>query len=270
MLYEVITLFPMAVDNCDADVTNIVKNEGTFVSDGSCPQNGTITNTWTVTDDCGNTSALYTQVITINDTEAPEWVSYEGELDVAVECNNAAALAAAQLMEPVAADNCGLDPSTLFKNQGDFVPSDGDCPQAGTYTNTWTISDLCGNASAIYTQTISVVDETAPTIIAPAQVAIECSDSTDPDETGRPYASDNCTATDDIIFHYSDDDPIPGSCEGNYTIIRNWEAYDACGNFDVVQQTITVQDVTAPSWTTNSQELDRDVPCNDATGLTAA
>ncbi|MGD9929768.1 MAG: PKD-like domain-containing protein [Mangrovibacterium sp.] len=261
-------LAPTAVDNCDGNLTNTVKIAGSL-GEGSCPNTGTITNTWTVTDDCGNTSTIYTQVITVEDTEAPEWVSYEGELDVTIECNDAAGLAAARLMEPVAADNCGLDDASLVKTEGDFVPSD-DCPQSGTWTNTWTISDLCGNISAAYTQTITVVDDTAPEIVAPAPVAIECSDSTDPDDTGWPYASDNCTGTDDIVFHPSDDTPIPGSCEGNYTIIRNWTAYDACGNFEIVPQTITVQDVTPPDWTTPAGSLNEIVSCDDAAGLSAA
>jgi hypothetical protein len=29
--------------------------------------------TWTVADDCGNTSEVFTQIITIQDTTAPTW-----------------------------------------------------------------------------------------------------------------------------------------------------------------------------------------------------
>ena len=67
-------MFPVASDNCDGDVSNIVKTSGAFVA-GSCPEAGSYTNTWVVTDACGNTSEVYTQVITIIDTEAPTWTT---------------------------------------------------------------------------------------------------------------------------------------------------------------------------------------------------
>ena len=51
-------LLPAACDNCDGNVTNIVKVSGTFVA-GSCPKAGTYTNTWTVTDDCGNSQLIH-------------------------------------------------------------------------------------------------------------------------------------------------------------------------------------------------------------------
>ena len=42
---------------------------------------GTYTNTWTVKDDCGNTSDTFTQVITLQDTAAPTFI---GDLPSAV------------------------------------------------------------------------------------------------------------------------------------------------------------------------------------------
>jgi hypothetical protein len=36
-------------DNCDPNVSDIVKTSGAFVS-GACPEAGTYTNTWEVTD----------------------------------------------------------------------------------------------------------------------------------------------------------------------------------------------------------------------------
>ena len=260
-------LYPTAVDNCDGNVTNITKSSGTL-TEGSCPNTGTITNTWTVSDDCGNTSTIYTQVITVEDTEAPVWQSYEGELDEVVECSDAAGLAAASSRAPVASDDCGLDPSSLVKTPEGFVQSP-DCPQSGTWTNTWTISDLCGNESAVYTQTITVVDRTAPTIVSPASTAIECSDSDHPDDTGWPYVYDNCSADAEISLAYSDEH-VAGSCEGSYTIIRTWTATDECGNAGTNTQTITVQDVTAPVWTTHTAALNRSVSCDDPAALADA
>ena len=68
-------MLPVATDNCDPDVTNIVKVTGLYVAGALCPEAGSYTNTWTVTDACGNVSAVYTQTITIIDTTAPTWTT---------------------------------------------------------------------------------------------------------------------------------------------------------------------------------------------------
>jgi len=153
-------LFPIASDNCDANVTNIVKTAGAFVA-GSCPEAGTYTNTWKVTDDCGNTSATYTQVITIIDNIAPTWTTAPNSLNQTLQCSNSSGIALAQGMFPVATDNCDASVTNIVKVPGAFVA--GSCPEAGTYTNTWTVTDNCGNTSAVYTQIISIIDDTAPT-----------------------------------------------------------------------------------------------------------
>ncbi len=72
-------MFPVATDNCDTDVTNIVKVTGAYVAGALCPEAGSYTNTWTVTDACGNVSAVYTQTITIIDTTSPTHVKLELE-----------------------------------------------------------------------------------------------------------------------------------------------------------------------------------------------
>src|SRR5690606_40655035 len=93
--------------SCDSDVTDIVKVTGSFVPDATCPEAGTYTNTWTVTDNCGNVSVVYTQTITIIDTQAPTWTTAEGSLDVTLECSDTDGLAAAQLLFHVATAHLG-------------------------------------------------------------------------------------------------------------------------------------------------------------------
>ena len=75
---------PVATDNCDPDVTNIVKTAGAFVA-GACPQAGTYTNTWTVTDDRALINTFHTQLSTISGTPAPACTTTAGALDITLE-----------------------------------------------------------------------------------------------------------------------------------------------------------------------------------------
>ncbi|MFD2602760.1 hypothetical protein, partial [Flavobacterium suzhouense] len=82
------------------------KTSGEFTR-GDCDNSGTYTNTWTATDGCNNTSLVFTQVITIEDTQVPVWSTAASSLNVTLQCSDASGLAAAQSQAPVATDNCG-------------------------------------------------------------------------------------------------------------------------------------------------------------------
>ncbi|SNR29319.1 hypothetical protein, partial [Flavobacterium sp. ov086] len=110
---------PVATDNCSGTVT-YTKVSGTFAQ-GNCVNSGTYTNTWTVKDDCGNTSETFTQVITIEDTTAPTWSTEVNSLNAKIECSNLEALATAQALFPVATDACDTDVSNIVKVSGQFV-----------------------------------------------------------------------------------------------------------------------------------------------------
>lgn len=68
--------------------------------------------------------------------------------------------------------------------------------------------------------------------------------------------SDNCSAS---VLTYSELF-IPGSCSGNYQIQKTWTATDQCGNATTASQTITVQDITAPTLTVPANIT---LECND-------
>src|SRR5690606_15676534 len=141
----------------------------------ACPEAGNCTNALHVTDCQTNARPIYTQTITIIDTTAPTWTTAEGALNVTLECSDAAGLATAQSQAPVATDNCDVT-LTPVKTAGSFVA--GACPEAGTYTNTWIVTDCAGNVSAVYTQIITIVDTQAPTWTTAEgalNVTLECS-----------------------------------------------------------------------------------------------
>ena len=230
---------PTAKDACGSGVSIVLVNDNT--TSGGCSATHTRIREWSATDGCLNTSALYRQTIVVHDITAPTWTTPAGELDIVLECSDAAGIATAQGLFPVASDNCDADVTNIVKTTGTLVA--GTCPQAGSYTNTWRVTDDCGNISAVYTQVITLEDNTEPDITRPADQAISCSDSTNPSATGTATATDNCDTNPLVTFT---DVVIPGTCSSNFAINRTWKAEDKCGNSSTSMQRILVQDVDPP------------------------
>ncbi len=220
----------------------------TEVSSGVGTCSITVTRTYTVKDACNNGVPIV-QVITIVDTTPPVWTTLAGALNQFVECGDVAELAAANALIPSATDNCGLT-LTLSKISGVLVAGGAPCTQAGTYSNTFTMTDACGNISAVYTQLITLEDNTPPNIIAPPVAVILCTDIPNPSLTGTATASDNCGT---VSITYSDALPVVGTCAGSTKIVRTWKATDSCGNSSTAQQNILTQDVFPPTITTQAQ-----------------
>ena len=268
-------LFPTASDLCDADVLNVIKTSGQFIASGSCSNAGTYTNTWTVTDDCGNISDTFTQVITIQDTTKPTWTSQVNSLDATLECSDLSALASAQALFPTASDLCDADVLNIIKTSGQFVAS-GSCSNAGTYTNTWTVMDDCGNISDTFTQVITIQDTTKPTWTtqtASLDLTLECSDlsALASAQALFPTASDLCDADVLNVVKTSGQFIASGSCSNAGTYTNTWTVTDDCGNVsDIFFQVITIQDTTKPTWTSQVNSLDATLECSDLSALESA
>ncbi len=149
-------------DNCGAPVTATLT--GTNVTGTDC--NWIVTYTFSVTDEINSVLVGQTYSNTGSDNTAPTWTTAAGDPDETVECSDAAGIAAAQALFPVASDLCDVDVADIVKVPGIFVAGT-DCSQAGTITNTWTVTDDCGNTSLVYTQVITIEDNTAPSITCP-------------------------------------------------------------------------------------------------------
>ena len=238
-LVAALAFAPTARDACGSGVVIALVNDVTTA--GGCSWTYTRIREWTATDGCMNVSARYRQTIIVQDITAPTWATPAGALDVILECSDAAGLAVAQSLFPVASDFCDASVANLVKSSGILVA--GACPQSGSYTNTWTVTDDCGNKSAVYTQVITLQDNTIPVILRPSDQAISCSDSSAPSVTGTATATDNCDPA--PVVTYSDVQ-TPGVCAGDFTINRTWKATDQCGNSTTSLQRIYVQDVDPP------------------------
>ncbi|WP_143473566.1 T9SS type A sorting domain-containing protein [Flavilitoribacter nigricans] len=123
-------------DNCDPDPSVTLDITSTQTDDGSCSQFSYVeTRTWTITDACGNATE-HVQVITVEDTDAPEITCPP---TVTVTCDNDPSEAGF----PDVLDNC--DPAASFDFE-DVVLS-GDCDWDCMIERTWTATDACGNSS---------------------------------------------------------------------------------------------------------------------------
>ncbi len=215
-----------ATDNCSIPLVTF--NDVTAA--GVCIQELTITRTWSATDGCGNTSTC-DQTIFVDDSTPPVITC---PTNVTIECT--ASTRPLNTGFATATDNCSI-PTVAFSD----VTVAGGCPQERTITRTWLASDGCGNTSTC-DQTIFVDDSTPPVITCPADVTIDCTDSTLPADTGIATATDNCSIP---IVTFSEV-TIAGSCPDAYIITRTFTATDACLNSSTCTQTVTVQDTTAP------------------------
>ena len=221
-----------------AEVTASNGSEVSFeeLSEGSCPQ--IITRTWSAINVCGN-FAIATQVITVEDTSAPEFADLP--VDIIVSCGNVPPL------DPIdASDNCDNDVNVTISQ---FGYNGSDC--SGVLTRVWTATNDCGNSTS-HTQIISIIDEVAPTFVGNANdTTAECMET-----PVLPVitAIDNCgEATIEYFEVVSDGCP--------YEITRTWIATDECGNTNDLVQVITVIDTMLPNL--EGLPADTTVECSD-------
>ncbi|HNW77159.1 MAG TPA: hypothetical protein PKJ28_09770, partial [Bacteroidales bacterium] len=143
---------PTVTDACDP-APSLTYHDVT--SPGSCPQEYSITRTWTATDACGNTSTA-SQTINVEDHTAPVITGVPPA--ATIECPSTPIFATLTVT-----DACDPAPSLTYND----ITTPGSCPQEYSVTRTWTAEDACGNSSTA-SQTITVEDITAPVITTTA------------------------------------------------------------------------------------------------------
>lgn len=234
---------PTASDDCG---TVEITYEDVIDYEDECPTVFTITRTWRAEDPCG-LSVQQVQVITVEDTLDPVFETFPD--DMTIECGDPSGPGVTGL--PEASDNCT---DVTLSHADEVTP--GDCGNERTIARTWRGEDLCGNFVE-QTQQITIVDTSQPVFDQfPDDLTIECGDSTEPEQTGEPLASDNCG---DITLTYSD---VSETIEGVTTITRTWRADDECGFFIEQDQILTIEDTEPPYFTafpSNTQ-----VECGDS------
>lgn len=209
---------------------------------------------------------------TCADNTNPTFTTPAGSLNASVSCSNGAAIAAALAAEPAGTDNSGS--VDLILTNDVTVPAPG-CPNAYTRTRTWILEDECGNQSSSFTQTITVTDNTPPSItsaVGSLDVSISCDN---PAALAAalaqvPSGLDACgSATPVLQLDTTIPDP---DCPNGYVRARTWRLVDECGNqsLAVFNQTITVYDNVDPVFTTAPNALNATLECSDLAGIAAA
>jgi gliding motility-associated-like protein len=211
--------FPVVADNCG--VANVANDApSTFPI-------GTTLVTWTIIDNAGNT-ATSTQTVTVVDNTNP---IITAPANVTVDANSSCVAFNVNLGSPITSDNCAV------------VSITNDAPsvfELGSTTVTWTVTDGSGNSAAV-TQSVTVIDNIDPEIIAPAnlQVIANADCSATGVVLGNPIATDNCSGV-------TVQNNAPAVFPVGSTVVI-WTATDASGNSSTAQQTVTVTDDVNPT-----------------------
>ncbi|WP_396159369.1 gliding motility-associated C-terminal domain-containing protein, partial [Flavobacterium sp.] len=140
-----------AIDNCGTATVSVTET----ILAGNCPSNYQIVRSWTATDTCGNSSAPVTQTITVSDTVGPQIINPITS-NIAVTCDaipDAPILTAANFT-----DNCSTVGTPVFAQ----TQTQPDVNGTFQIIRIWTVSDACGNTTAI-TQSITVTQTTTVT-----------------------------------------------------------------------------------------------------------
>ncbi|MDQ1639500.1 MAG: hypothetical protein QOF62_2839 [Pyrinomonadaceae bacterium] len=222
-------------DNCacaSSDASEICQTRET-ISVTQSPAAGTLvglgphTITLTAQDQAANVSTA-TVVFTVNDTTAPTFTFVPANISVST---GAGATTCDVVVDPgmaTATDNCSV--SVTRSPSGNTFP-------VGTTTITWSATDGSNNTTTA-TQTVTVIDNTPPTISCPANVTVYLPlNSTATSRTvtyAAATASDNCPGT-TIAYSNASGSVFP---VGPTTVTVT--ATDASGNSSSCQFTVTV------------------------------
>ena len=152
-----------ATDLCD---TNVSVTFTPNVAPGTCPQEYTLTRTWTATDDCGN-GATFTQTITVTDNTAPVFTQSPLPEDITVSCSD---IPMPEVLDGT--DNCdpGIPVPVIFFNEIHYDNVGGDVGEfieiagtAGTDLSQYQIVLYNGTGGAPYNTLIlsGIIDNEA-------------------------------------------------------------------------------------------------------------
>jgi hypothetical protein len=222
---------------------------------------GTITQTWTFTDDCDRT-ITHVQTITVEPAPEADWTGPPA--DTTLSCEEAQAYAATPL--PLSYTN-GATAACLIEGQVEGVIDANFDECGGAITQTWTFTDNC-DRTITHVQTITVepspeADWTGP----PADTTLSCEEAQVYAATPLPLNYTN-GATDACLI----EGQVEGVIDANFdecggAITQTWTFTDNCSRTITHVQTITVEPAPEADWT--GPPADTTLSCEEAQAYAA-
>ena len=212
---------PVTSDNCT--IASVTNNAPTAFPVG------TTTVTWTVTDASGNT-ATATQTVTVTDAINP---TITAPANLTINANASCVAFGVNLGTPVRADNCTV--ASVTNNAPAVFP-------LGITTVTWIVTDGSGNTASA-NQQVNVIDNSAPTLVAPAALTVNANSGCTATgvNLGTAVKFDNCS-----IVSTTNNAPTAFPL-GTTTV--TWTVTDGSGNSTTATQLVTVIDNVNPTIT---------------------
>jgi uncharacterized repeat protein (TIGR01451 family) len=227
----------IATDNCVGELT--VTHNDVIIS-GNCVNRYIVERTYSVTDCSGNTSSL-TQIITVNDQTVP---TFTRPADITIytdaSCNfDSSTTLTGDVTDE--ADNCSTGLEATYIDE--IV--DGACPGTHIITRTWSLVDICGNSAEDQIQTITVLDNIAPTFTCPSSPqekgipGLETTYTTVGTEFDISSLADNCSSV-TAVNNLNGLSSLAGYVFPVGSTDVTWTATDQCGNSSQCTFTVTV------------------------------
>lgn len=136
----------------------------------------------------------------------------------------------------------GMAPLTIVFMED--IVSNQSCTNQYSIVRSYRVTDACGH-TANCTQSITVNDQTPPTVTCPIGVTVSCASLMPAVSLASVTTSDNCGGTATVAFV---NDVISGqTCANRFTVTRTYRATDLCDNSSTCEQTITINDLTGPA-----------------------
>ena len=229
-----------ATDNCSTPVLTYLD----VTTPGACAGSYSVTRTWTATDTCGNASTA-SQTINVKDTTPPVIAALPET--TTIDCSATPTFAVA-----TATDACGTVASLTSAD----ATTPGACAGSYSVTRTWTATDACGNTSKA-SQTINIQDTTGPTTTTSFSASVDVNCDAIPLKPELVFI-DNCSAVSTPVYT----EKIINQTTNSYSIVREWDVSDACGNpskfVQVINVTVTnnVVNVASKACNTASTTID--------------
>ena len=247
-------------DSCDPDFSGQVSSDYDFDNlSTTCGPCGNISVTYTITDDCGNSTTLVA-ILSFDDNTVPD-LSECNVINTTLECdgeNNEAMANQWDIDNLAALEACAEDLNVTITSNYSYQNIDSTCGQGGTIPVTYTVTDDCNNSVTL--NVVLTIEDSTPPELANCSVTsqtLEC-DGENNEVMANNWNSANIAALEACIGDSCDPD-FSGQVASNYsyqnlsstcgqggTIPVEYTITDDCGNSITLNVVLTIEDSTPP------------------------